>query len=112
MKNVLFLVTCPLAAVAASLPRAVPSGPFSLGAWKPATGCKSEAYFLGTSVNASGGKFYINKPTSTYCPDGVQNLDCSLFSGNGTILAMSEGSSGIGMSVTVPGGQQGTFTYM
>ncbi|KAI0419056.1 hypothetical protein F5X98DRAFT_373201 [Xylaria grammica] len=76
MKSVLALIACPLAVLAASIPRdveAVPSGPFSAGAWRIAQG--TDVFFFGTAINATGGKFYINRDTSTYCPEGVSGLD-------------------------------------
>ncbi|KAI1163486.1 hypothetical protein F5B18DRAFT_317611 [Nemania serpens] len=107
MKNFLTLIAYPIAVLTASIPRetqAVPSGPFSAGAWKIAQG--HDAFFFGTSINASGGKFYINQNTSTYCPAGVQGLDCSLYAGTGTSLIIGSGSTTISLEVTVPGGQQ------
>ncbi|RWA14115.1 hypothetical protein EKO27_g976 [Xylaria grammica] len=89
MKSVLALIACPLAVLAASIPRdveAVPSGPFSAGAWKIAQG--TDVFFFGTAINATGGKFYINRDTSTYCPEGVSGLDCTAYSGSGTSFAI------------------------
>lgn len=108
MKSLLTLIAYPIAALTASIPReaqAVPSGPFALGAWKLPHGL--EPVFLGTSINASGGKFYINKATSTYCPTVVEGLDCSLYAGTGTTLATDSGSTTMSMEVNVPGGQLG-----
>ncbi|KAI1181129.1 hypothetical protein F4777DRAFT_3308 [Nemania sp. FL0916] len=107
MKTASILIAGPVAALAASIPRAsqaVPSGPFALGAWQ--TGQNSGTCFHGTPVHASGLKFFINKPTSTYCPDGVSGLNCSDFSGTGTTFVMGEGSTSLSLDTTVPGGQQ------
>jgi hypothetical protein len=109
MKSVLTLITCPVAVLAASIPRAAqaaPSGPFSAGAWRMPLGI-DDIFFAGTAINASGGKFYINKATSTYCPEGVTGLDCSLYAGSGTTLVISNGTTTMSLDVTVPGGQQG-----
>ncbi|KAJ8112409.1 hypothetical protein ONZ43_g5400 [Nemania bipapillata] len=89
MKNVFSLIAYPIAALAASIPRDAPSGPFSAGAWRMPTG-SDDVFFAGTAINASGGKFYINRATSTYCPEGVTGLDCSLYSGSGTTLAIGD----------------------
>jgi hypothetical protein len=91
MKATLALIACPLTALAASAK--LVSGPFVALAGK-------------TPINASGREFYTNKPASTYCPAGVSGLDCSQFVGTQTILV--NGDTGYaGLSVTVPGGQQG-----
>jgi hypothetical protein len=108
MKSVLALLVCPvtvLSAVISRNTRSVPSGPFAAGAWKIAQG--TDTYFFGTAINASGGNFYINRNTSTYCPDGVSGLDCSTFTGSGTAFVIGEGSDTMSLQVTVPGGQQG-----
>ncbi|KAI1755747.1 hypothetical protein F4782DRAFT_366816 [Xylaria castorea] len=106
MKSLLTLIAWPAAALAASVPRALttPTGPFSAGAWRNAP--DTDISFLGTAINASGGKFYINRNTSTYCPDGVSGLDCSLYSGTGTTLVIGNGTTTMSLSVSVPGGQQ------
>ncbi|KAI3340904.1 hypothetical protein F4824DRAFT_449926 [Ustulina deusta] len=105
MKSVLTLISCPVAVLAASISRgvqAVPAGPFTAGAWRT----NDEVFFVGNAINASGGKFYINRNTSTYCPDGVSGLDCSLYSGSQTIFAIGNGTTTMSLDVTVPGGQQ------
>ncbi|KAI8632779.1 hypothetical protein F5Y19DRAFT_471949 [Xylariaceae sp. FL1651] len=92
MKSILALVF-PCAVLGAAIsPKtsAVPSTPFTAGAWKVAHG--SAPSFYGTAINASGGKFYINRNASTYCPEGVTNLDCSLFNGTQTILDIGDNS--------------------
>ncbi|KAI3327052.1 hypothetical protein HD806DRAFT_485885 [Xylariaceae sp. AK1471] len=109
MKNVLVLIACPAAVLAAAISRgtqSVPSGPFAAGAWRMPQDTDSDIYFFGTAINASGGKFYINRNTSTYCPDGVAGLDCSLFAGSGTTLIIGDNSDGMSLEATVPGGQQ------
>ncbi|KAI0487314.1 hypothetical protein F4859DRAFT_501812 [Xylaria cf. heliscus] len=106
MKSILTLIAWPAAAFAASIPRApiTSTEPFSAGAWKIAQG--TDIFFFGTAINASGGKFYINRDTSTYCPDGVSGLDCSAYSGMGTNLVIGNGTTTMSLDVSVPGGQQ------
>ncbi|KAI0405952.1 hypothetical protein F4802DRAFT_613900 [Xylaria palmicola] len=103
MKSVLALLACPIAALADSRPIA---GSFSAEAWKVRQDSDG-TFFLGGPIHASGLKFYMNRNTSTYCPDGVSGLDCSQYAGTGTTLAIGEGSTTMGLEVTVPGGQQG-----
>ncbi|KAI0188029.1 hypothetical protein EV127DRAFT_435298 [Xylaria flabelliformis] len=106
MKNLLTIIAWPAAALAASIPRALdtPTGPFSAGAWRIAQG--TDVFFFGTAINASGGKFYINRNTSTYCPEGVSGLDCTVYSGTGTTLVIGNGTATMSLQVSVPGGQQ------
>ncbi|RYC61580.1 hypothetical protein CHU98_g4635 [Xylaria longipes] len=110
MKSFLTLIAWPAAALAASIPGALttPTGPFSAGAWKTDLQC-TDIFFFGTAINASGGKFYINRNTSTYCPDGVSGLNCSAFSGTGTTLVTGSSTTTMSLDVTVPGGQQGKY---
>jgi len=104
MKAALALITCPLVALAASAkPDVNVPGPFVAVVWGPEDGGVPS----GSPINASGGKFYGNKETATYCPDGVSGLDCSQFSGTDTVFVIGEGPSSLGLDVTVPGGQQG-----
>ncbi|KAI0447264.1 hypothetical protein F4803DRAFT_546478 [Xylaria telfairii] len=111
MKSFLTLIAWPAAARALT----TPTGPFSAGAWKIAMG--TDVFFAGTAINASGGKFYINRDTSTYCPDGVSGLDCSAYSGTETTLVIGNGTTTMSLEVSVPGGQQvyvapdGTLSY-
>ncbi|KAH8160359.1 hypothetical protein CIB48_g7892 [Xylaria polymorpha] len=109
MKSFLTLIPWPAAVLAASVSRALstPTGPFSAGAWRIAQG--TDISFFGTAINASGGKFYINRDTSTYCPDGVSGLDCSAYSGTGTTLVIGNGTTTMSLEVSVPGGQQGKY---
>jgi hypothetical protein len=111
MKCISALIFCPVAVLSAAIARETqlaPSGPFAAGAWKIPQG--TDPPFFGTAINASGGKFYINRATSTYCPAGVSGLDCSAFSGSGTTLIIGESSVTMSLEVTVPGGQQGKFS--
>ncbi|KAI1807213.1 hypothetical protein F4811DRAFT_567063 [Daldinia bambusicola] len=88
---------------AAIIPRAYPlPGPWTAGVWRvPAEG---DAYFLGEGINANGGKFYVNKNTSSYCPPNVPNLNCSAFPGTRTVF--TGGNNTLFLDVAVPGGQQ------
>ncbi|KAI1424552.1 hypothetical protein F5Y12DRAFT_715126 [Xylaria sp. FL1777] len=72
MKSILALIACPIAVLAASVPRQNPPVTFTTGAWRTDT---PDIIFLGPPINASGGKFYVNRATSTYCPSGVSGLD-------------------------------------
>jgi len=68
------------------------------------------------TIEANGGGFWIGKPASAYCPSGVDKLDCSALKGNRTVFVGGNdfGDSAVGLSVIVPGGQQGTYlpTYL
>ncbi|EKG17832.1 hypothetical protein MPH_04888 [Macrophomina phaseolina MS6] len=56
------------------------------------------------SINANSGKFWIGKPTSSYCPSSVVE-DCeTAYPGNVTVFA--GGDNTLGLDVSVPGGQQ------
>lgn len=60
------------------------------------------------SINANSGKFWIGKPTSSYCPSSVVE-DCeTAYPGNVTVFA--GGDNTLGLDVSVPGGQQGKST--
>jgi hypothetical protein len=54
-------------------------------------------------LNATGNAFYVGKPTTTYCPEGVSGLKCPVGKGE-TVFA--GGHDTLGLSVQVPGGQQ------
>lgn len=55
------------------------------------------------SVSASGQSLWLGKPTASYCPENVKDIDgCP--AGNTTTFAGGEGS--LSMGVIVPGGQQ------
>ena len=58
------------------------------------------------TVAASGFRFYINRPTATYCPGGV--VPCEGFQNDTTVVVLGEANkqTGGGMYTTVPGGQQ------
>jgi len=61
------------------------------------------------TVSANGGTFWIQKDTSTYCPEGISGLTCPV-GNNETLFAGGEGT--LSLSVMVPGGQQGkTFSF-
>ena len=63
------------------------------------------------TIEANGGRFWIGKPASAYCPSDVDKLDCSAFKGNQTILVggNDSGDSTVALKVVVPGGQQGNL---
>ncbi|KAI0599948.1 hypothetical protein F4775DRAFT_548996 [Biscogniauxia sp. FL1348] len=56
------------------------------------------------AIQASGGKFWVGKEASTYCPPDVPNLDCSGFNGTDTVFI--GGNDTLSLNVAVPGGQQ------
>ncbi|KAF2963344.1 hypothetical protein GQX73_g10230 [Xylaria multiplex] len=98
MKFALAFIAYPITALATFLPQAILSTldePFVATVWSKD--------ITKAVVNASGGKFYIGRPTQTYCPDGV--VDCSHFTGTETVFV--PGYDGrLGLRVNVPGGQQ------
>ncbi|KAI1465846.1 uncharacterized protein F4812DRAFT_466267 [Daldinia caldariorum] len=104
MKAVASLLTFPLVTIVAAIaPRAEPpAGPWTAGVWKIAEG--TDVFFWGTPINASGGKFWINKAASTECPGDIENLDCSEYPGTETIFDGGNGT--VFLDVGVPGGQQ------
>ncbi|KAI1102223.1 hypothetical protein F4804DRAFT_275799 [Jackrogersella minutella] len=105
MRALTTLFACPVVALAAvitqrSLP--APDGPWTAGVWRqPST---DDVFFSGTAINASGGKFFINRNTTAACPDDVENLDCSTYPGSKTVF--TGGNDTIFLDVGVPGGQQ------
>ncbi|KAI1416954.1 hypothetical protein F5Y13DRAFT_185785 [Hypoxylon sp. FL1857] len=104
MRSLTALVVCPVAALAAAIaPRAgsVPDGPWTAGVWRvPAD---DDYFFVGNAINASGGKFFVNRNTSAYCPE-VDGLDCSAYPGSKTVFV--GGNNTLSLDVAVPGGQQ------
>jgi hypothetical protein len=63
------------------------------------------------SIEANGGRFWIGKSASAYCPSGVDKLDCSVYKGDKTIFvgANDFGDGVVSLNVVVPGGQRGTY---
>ncbi|KAK0713965.1 hypothetical protein B0T26DRAFT_622668, partial [Lasiosphaeria miniovina] len=55
-------------------------------------------------IQANGGRFWIGKPPSAYCPPDVAGLDCSVYPGASTVF--SGGNDTVFLNVAVPGGQQ------
>ncbi|KAI1208380.1 uncharacterized protein F4807DRAFT_461708 [Annulohypoxylon truncatum] len=93
----------PVVALAAAIAkRDAPEGPWTAGVWRMPT--TDDIFFTGVAINASGGKFFINKDTSAYCPDDVENLDCSAYPGSKTVF--TGGNDTLFLDVAVPGGQQ------
>ncbi|KAI0889235.1 uncharacterized protein GGS22DRAFT_68977 [Annulohypoxylon maeteangense] len=94
----------PAVALAAAITqRSVPEGPWSAGIWRMPTQ-DGEPMFTGDGINANGGKFFVNRNASTYCPDTVEELDCSAYPGTRTVF--SGGNNTVFLDVAVPGGQQ------
>lgn len=94
--------SCP-AFAAAVAPRGPSTGPYTAVAWNLQDGGIS---LWGNPINANGGRFWIGKGPATYCPGGVEGLDCSGF--NHTATRFTGGVNTLFMDVAVPGGQQGT----
>ncbi|KAG5913366.1 hypothetical protein E4U42_001243 [Claviceps africana] len=91
-------VVTALLSVVAPLATADP-GPVTLTAVLPGSDID------GRPINASGGKFFVGKPTSSYCPPEVDVLgDCP--KGKDTALWVNNDSSTASLAVVVPGGQQ------
>jgi hypothetical protein len=86
----------------AVVPRAVPTGPWSGGAWKIAIG--TDLFFFGEALNAADGRFWLHRDPKTYCPTDVEGLDCSQYN-NGT--AFLGGNDTVSLYTGVPGVQQG-----
>ncbi|KAI1736034.1 hypothetical protein F4680DRAFT_433192 [Xylaria scruposa] len=100
MRFALQLIACPIAVLAAYGSKARLSGfdgPFTASVWTP--------YIINAQINASGGKFYINKPTETWCPSDIDGLDCSKFDGSETVFGLGYADR-MGLDDSVPGGQQ------
>ncbi|KAI0808872.1 hypothetical protein GGR55DRAFT_189171 [Xylaria sp. FL0064] len=104
MKTILALLACSAGALAASIPaQDASSVTFITGAWRTD---EKDIAFLGPPINASGGKFYVNRATSTYCPAGVSGLDCSQYEGKDTTFVLGTEATTMSLDVSVPGGQQ------
>jgi hypothetical protein len=54
------------------------------------------------TINAADSKFWIGKSTETYCPTGIEGLDCSRLNSNTTQLQFY--GDGLSMYTNVPGG--------
>ncbi|KAI1775030.1 hypothetical protein F4818DRAFT_417574 [Hypoxylon cercidicola] len=105
MRTSITILACAAIAHAAVInPRAgsVPEGPWTAGVWRKPI--DDDVFFTGNAINASGGKFWVNRDTSAYCPEGIEGLDCTLYPGSKTVFA--GGNNTISLSVSVPGGQQ------
>lgn len=99
---IVLFASAPVALGAAIVPR-VPEGPWTAGVWRQPV--DDDVFFVGDAINASGGKFWVHKDTSAYCPDGIEGLDCANYPGSRTVFV--GGDNTISLSVSVPGGQQG-----
>lgn len=87
-------------------------GPWTMGAWNPQAADESlgiKGIWVGIGINANGGKFYIGKEPSAYCPAGVEGLDCTKYKGDQTWFvggAYNATNGTLSLHVDVPGGQQ------
>jgi len=82
-----------------------PPGPWTAGAWRPSTGDGEGPLWVGAGIEANGGRFWLGKKPSAYCPSDVADLNCTSYPGDRTIFVGGNGS--ISLNVAVPGGQQG-----
>lgn len=82
-----------------------PPGPWTAGAWRPPTDEEKGPVWVGEAIQANGGRFWLGKKPSAYCPSDVADLDCTLYPGDRTVFA--GGNDSISLNVAVPGGQQG-----
>ncbi|KAI1433243.1 hypothetical protein GGR50DRAFT_513675 [Xylaria sp. CBS 124048] len=103
MKNISIFLASQVAILATAVSAARP-GSFILGAYQIAKPGE-DVIFDGDSINASGLKFWVNKDTTTYCPN-IPQLDCTGLDSNETLLSLSDFTTTMGMDVNVPGGQQ------
>lgn len=60
-------------------------------------------------IAANGGKFWIGKNTTTFCPE-VDNVDCNDLNTNQTIFNYVNGAGTLFLDAIVPGGQQAYIT--
>ncbi|KAI5369902.1 hypothetical protein Slin15195_G007800 [Septoria linicola] len=58
------------------------------------------------SINANSLAFAIGKNTTTSVPEGVEGVDPANFNNNQTIFTYLNGQGTLGLSTSVPGGQQ------
>jgi hypothetical protein len=108
-----FLTTAALAGLAAAAPTArQTTTEFGLIA------LHSTSIVHFSSLNANGGKFWLGKPTASFCPDGIspcpgKNLSSyssqrsahKSLAGNETVF-ITNGAGGVSLAVEVPGGQE------
>lgn len=74
-----------------------------MGAWRGTA--DTVPRWVGEAIQANGGRFWIAKAPSAYCPTGVADLDCSAYPGGSTVF--TGGNDTVFLDVAVPGGQQG-----
>lgn len=79
--------------------------PWTAGVWRLPS--DDDYFYTGVDINASGGKFWVHRNVSAYCPDDVDNLDCSAYPGTRTVFTGGNGT--LSLAVGVPGGQQGKY---
>ncbi|KAK3384891.1 hypothetical protein B0H63DRAFT_559612 [Podospora didyma] len=101
MFSLFTLLAITTAAVSAGYPP--PPGPWAMGAWRPPTDPPAPLW-LGRAIQANGGRFWMGKPPSAYCPPDIPGLNCTLYPGTSTVLV--GGNETLSLNVVVPGGQQ------
>lgn len=83
-----------------------PPGPWTAAAWRPLLDPRGPV-FTSSAIQANGGRFWIGKEPSAYCPANVTALDCADYPGGKTVF--TGGNETLFLDVAVPGGQQGRF---
>lgn len=64
--------------------------------------------FANAAIQASGGRFWLDKDPSAYCPPDVAELNCTKYPGDRTVFM--GGNDTLFLGVGVPGGQQGRYS--
>lgn len=64
--------------------------------------------FANAAIQANGGRFWLDKNPSAYCPPAVAELNCTEYPGNRTVFM--GGNDTLSLGVGVPGGQQSRFS--
>ncbi len=85
-------------------------GPWTAHAWQPGPDLKPGGLPGNGEVQANGGRFWIGKPASAYCPSGVSGLDCAGYPGGDAVfVGGNQACNGtLFLDVSGPGGQQGS----
>lgn len=84
-------------------------GPWTAAAWRPVPDPEDGPRLDSTAIQANGGRFWMGKDPSTYCPSNVTGLDCAEYPGGQTIFI--GGNDTLSLDVGVPGGQQSKLDW-
>lgn len=63
--------------------------------------------FTDATIQANGGRFWLGKSASAYCPPDIAELNCAEYPGGQTVFM--GGNDTLFLDVGVPGGQQGEY---